>query len=91
MKSMKSMKLRKLRNKSNKTKSAYMLRRNITVETTKVGERGQVVIPKVARDILNIKPGDTLIVFAKPRRGVFLCHANEVKGIAKKLTRGIDD
>lgn len=28
----------------------------------KVGERGQIVIPKKARELLNIKPGDSLMV-----------------------------
>ena len=30
--------------------------------TVKVGERGQIVIPREARDKFNIKAGDTLIV-----------------------------
>lgn len=28
----------------------------------KVGERGQIVIPKEARDLYDIKPGDTLML-----------------------------
>ena len=31
--------------------------------TVKVGERGQIVIPKEARDIFNIKAGDSMVVF----------------------------
>ncbi|MEN6303244.1 MAG: AbrB/MazE/SpoVT family DNA-binding domain-containing protein [Armatimonadia bacterium] len=31
-----------------------------------VGERGQVVIPAEARERLNIKPGDKLLVFTHP-------------------------
>ena len=31
--------------------------------TVKVGERGQIVIPKEARDKFNIKAGDNVIVF----------------------------
>ena len=31
-----------------------------------VGERGQVVIPAVARERLDIKPGDKLLVFVHP-------------------------
>ena len=27
-----------------------------------LGERGQIVLPKKARDIFNLKPGDTLVV-----------------------------
>lgn len=38
--------------------------------TVKVGEKGQFVIPKEARDIFNIKPGDTLIVLADEKRGI---------------------
>lgn len=38
--------------------------------TVKVGEKGQFVIPKEARDIFNIKPGDTLIVLGDVERGI---------------------
>lgn len=30
--------------------------------TVTLGERGQIVLPKKARDILNLKPGDTMVV-----------------------------
>lgn len=35
-----------------------------------VGEKGQIVIPKQARDLFNIKPGDTLIILADINRGI---------------------
>lgn len=38
--------------------------------TVKVGEKGQFVIPKEARDIFNINPGDTLIVLADINKGI---------------------
>lgn len=38
--------------------------------TVKVGEKGQFVIPKEARDIFDIKPGDTLIVLCDVDRGI---------------------
>lgn len=38
--------------------------------TVRVGEKGQIVIPKGARDLLNIQPGDTLLVLADERRGI---------------------
>ena len=37
--------------------------------TVKVGEKGQFVIPKDARDV-NINPGDTLIVLADINKGI---------------------
>ena len=38
--------------------------------TVRVGEKGQIVIPKGARDLLNIQPGDTLLVLADEKRGI---------------------
>ncbi|WP_283673454.1 AbrB/MazE/SpoVT family DNA-binding domain-containing protein [Butyricicoccus sp. Marseille-Q5471] len=38
--------------------------------TVKVGEKGQFVIPKEARDIFDIKPGDTLILLGDEQRGI---------------------
>ena len=38
--------------------------------TVKVGEKGQIVIPKEARDIFDINPGDTLIVLGDEKQGI---------------------
>lgn len=38
--------------------------------TVKIGERGQFVIPKEARDMLGVKPGDTILVLGDVERGV---------------------
>lgn len=35
-----------------------------------VGEKGQIVIPKEAREIFGIKPGDTLIILGDEERGL---------------------
>ena len=35
-----------------------------------VGERGQIVIPKKARDVFHIKPGHTVIVVGDEERGL---------------------
>ena len=40
--------------------------------TVKVGERGQIVIPKEARELFDIRPGDTLLVLADEQRGIAL-------------------
>ena len=34
--------------------------------TAKVGDRGQIVIPKEAREFFGIEPGDTLLILGKP-------------------------
>lgn len=38
--------------------------------TVTVGEKGQIVIPKQAREVFGIKPGDTLVVLGDEKRGI---------------------
>lgn len=38
--------------------------------TVTVGEKGQIVIPKKARELFDIKPGDTLMVLADVQQGI---------------------
>ena len=38
--------------------------------TATVGEKGQIVIPKQAREIFDIKPGDTLLLLGDIQRGI---------------------
>lgn len=38
--------------------------------TATVGEKGQIVIPKQARELFGIKPGDTLILLGDEQHGI---------------------
>ena len=38
--------------------------------TAKVGDKGQIVIPKEAREIFNINPGDTLLLLGDEAQGI---------------------
>ncbi len=38
--------------------------------TATVGEKGQIVIPKQARELFGINPGDTLLLFGDDQRGI---------------------
>ena len=38
--------------------------------TATVGEKGQIVIPKQAREIFGISPGDTLLLLGDVKRGI---------------------
>lgn len=38
--------------------------------TVKIGEKGQIVIPKNMRDMFGIKAGDTLLLMADKERGI---------------------
>lgn len=53
--------------------------------TVKVGDRGQIVIPKEARDIFDIKPGDTLMVLGDEDRGIAIVKADKFRKIALSM------
>lgn len=38
--------------------------------TVTVGEKGQIVIPKQARDLFDIQPGDTLVLLGDEKKGI---------------------
>jgi len=40
--------------------------------TVKVGDKGQIVIPKGARDMFGISPGDTLLLLADIEKGIVI-------------------
>ena len=43
----------------------------------KVGERGQIVIPKEARDVFGITPGEKLVVLGEAGPGLALCKESD--------------
>ena len=53
--------------------------------TVKIGERGQFVIPKEAREIFGIHPGDTILVLGDVKRGI----AIPPKDLFAKISEGI--
>ena len=44
--------------------------KNKFVGIAKVGEKGQIVIPKEARNMFDIKPGDSLVILCDKERGI---------------------
>ena len=60
--------------------------------TVKVGERGQIVIPKDARDIFDINPGDLLMVVGNEQMGhLALIKADAMKEFARKILDGLGE
>ncbi len=53
--------------------------------TAKVGEKGQIVIPKEARDQLGIRPGDTLLVLVDPENGLVISKPDVLKDVAERI------
>ena len=44
----------------------------------KVGEKGQIIVPKEAREMFNILPGDSLVFMGDKKRGMALIKADEI-------------
>lgn len=64
---------------SNKTPKGKFL------STVKVGEKGQIVIPKPARDMFSIKPGDTVLLLADEDRGIAIVSNDAYMNFAEAI------
>lgn len=53
--------------------------------TAKVGDRGQIVIPKEARELFNIHPGDTLLILGEEDTGLIVSRPELLSDIANKV------
>ena len=51
----------------------------------KVGEKGQIVIPKEARKMFDINPGDSVIILCDKEKGMALIKADEIEDMADKV------
>ncbi len=49
----------------------------------KVGEKGQIVIPKEARKVFDINPGDSLILLGDVKKGLALCKTEVFADVAE--------
>ena len=55
------------------------------VGIAKVGEKGQIVIPKEARDMFDINSGDSIIVLCDKDKGIALLKANAIEELSGKV------
>lgn len=51
----------------------------------KVGEKGQIVIPKKARDIFQIAPGDSLVILGDEKQGIAIVKADVFAQFASEI------
>ena len=58
--------------------------------TVRVGEKGQIVIPKEARELFRIGAGDTLLILGDERLGIIVSRPEVVSGAALSVFRGLD-
>ena len=56
--------------------------------TVTVGEKGQFVIPKQARELFDIKPGDTLILLGDEQLGIAIPPKSELARLGERIFGG---
>ena len=59
--------------------------------TAKVGDRGQIVIPKEARDFFNIHPGDTLLILGSESQGLVVSRPEVLDRVAQEILQNTED
>ena len=56
--------------------------------TVTVGEKGQIVIPKQAREVFGIRPGDTLILLGDEQLGIAIPPKAELEMLGDRIFGG---
>lgn len=59
--------------------------------TAKVGDRGQIVIPKEARELFKIRPGDTLLILGEEETGLIISRPELLSDIANRMFESMKD
>ena len=57
--------------------------------TAKVGDRGQIVIPKEARELFGIKPGDTLLIVGEADTGLIVSRPEVLNDLATEILNNV--
>ena len=60
------------------------------VGIARVGEKGQIVIPKEARDMFGLKPGDCVVVLCDKKKGMALVKSEALEDVIDKVMPEID-
>jgi AbrB family looped-hinge helix DNA binding protein len=53
--------------------------------TAKVGSKGQIVIPKEARDLFQINSGDTVLLLGDQSQGIAVISGEHMKDVLKNI------
>ena len=53
--------------------------------TAKVGDRGQIVIPKEARELFHIRPGDTLLILGEENKGLIVSRPELLRDLGDEI------
>ena len=57
------------------------------ISTVAIGEKGQILIPKAAREMFDLEPGDTIVLLADKKRGIALVQNDRMMSIAESVMK----
>lgn len=57
----------------------------------KIGEKGQFVIPKEARELFDLQPGDEILVLGDKERGIALLPKEKQQDMIKQIFNKLDE
>ena len=58
--------------------------------TARVGDRGQIVIPKEAREFYGIRPGDTLLLLGDEKTGMIVTRPEVLSSLADQIMKDVN-
>lgn len=61
------------------------MKKNKYIGICKVGEKGQIVIPKEIRNMFNIQSGDSVIVLSDIEKGIAILKADAIESMTDKV------
>ena len=61
------------------------------MSSVKIGPKGQIVIPKEARDMFGVGPGDTLVLLADKKRGIAIQTADKLNPFLRKAFEALPE
>ena len=61
------------------------------MSSVRVGPKGQIVIPKEARTVFGIQPGDTLLVLGDEKNGLLVTPPDVMHDVARQIFQNLEE
>ena len=61
------------------------------MSTVRIGPKGQIVIPKEAREFFNIRPGDTLLILGSESQGLVVSRPEVLDRVAQEILQSSEE
>ena len=59
--------------------------------TVRIGDKGQIVIPKEARELFGIRPGDTLLILGSEDSGLVVSKPEVLDRVAQEILGNLEE